>query len=185
MKGQLSRNKVVEQAVRISNEQGYDQLTIAKLASDFGIKSPSLYNHVANLTELRQILAVKGLEEIYDAVIHEAMAEVGDAAILKIAQAYVAYALKNPGLYDALSKVPEPTAPDYHEASEKLVGLMLKYFSAYALDKDDAIHAVRGFRSFLHGFVLIQKEGGFRLSQDLHETLAFFVRTYVNGLQKG
>ena len=48
----LDRAAVVEAAARLVDEEGVEQLSLGRLAERLGVRSPSLYNHVANKDEI-------------------------------------------------------------------------------------------------------------------------------------
>src|SRR5213596_3087062 len=48
----LSRERVLEAAIRIADEGGIEALTMRKLARELGVEAMSLYNHVANKDDL-------------------------------------------------------------------------------------------------------------------------------------
>jgi AcrR family transcriptional regulator len=48
----LSRERVLEAAVRLADEAGIESLTMRKLARELGVEAMSLYNHVANKSDL-------------------------------------------------------------------------------------------------------------------------------------
>jgi AcrR family transcriptional regulator len=45
----LSREVVVEGAASLADEKGLEAVTLTALASELGIRTPSLYNHVDGL----------------------------------------------------------------------------------------------------------------------------------------
>lgn len=53
----LTLPKIVETAVEIADANGIQEVTLASLAQRLGIRSPSLYNHVKGLQDVRNILA--------------------------------------------------------------------------------------------------------------------------------
>ena len=57
---------------------------------------------------------------------------------------------------------------------------MLSVLAGYRVKGDDALHATRGLRAIIHGFVSLDAAGGFRLKLDLGESfdrlLAAFAR---------
>jgi hypothetical protein len=53
--------------------------------------------------------------------------------------------------------------------------------TSLGLRGDDAIHAVRAFRSMVHGFATLEVAGGFGLPQDCDESF----RRLVNALAAG
>ena len=44
----LTRDRVIEAALALADEGGFDALSMRKLADELGVKAMSLYNHVAN-----------------------------------------------------------------------------------------------------------------------------------------
>src|SRR3712207_9244941 len=48
----LSRDRVLRKAIAIADKRGVGELTMRKLAKELGIEAMSLYNHVANKTDL-------------------------------------------------------------------------------------------------------------------------------------
>jgi len=48
----LSRERVVHAAIALADERGAEALTMRKLAGELGVEAMSLYNHVANKTDL-------------------------------------------------------------------------------------------------------------------------------------
>ena len=48
----LNRARVLQAAIALADERGAEQLTMRKLAKELGVEAMSLYNHVANKTDL-------------------------------------------------------------------------------------------------------------------------------------
>jgi len=48
----LNRERVLRAAIALADERGADALTMRKLAAELGVEAMSLYNHVANKTDL-------------------------------------------------------------------------------------------------------------------------------------
>src|SRR4051794_26096812 len=48
----LTRDRVLRTAVALADERGAEELTMRKLAKELGVEAMSLYNHVANKTDL-------------------------------------------------------------------------------------------------------------------------------------
>jgi AcrR family transcriptional regulator len=59
----LSRERVLEAAIRLADEGGIESLTMRKLARELGVEAMSLYNHVANKGDL--------VDAIVDLVVNE------------------------------------------------------------------------------------------------------------------
>lgn len=180
---QINLAKILEVAVDICNEEGYEQLVLSSISERLGIKTPSLYNHIEGLSDLKQQIAYHGLKMLYDTIIHSVIGYIGDDAIVSASKAYIGFVNKNPGLYSAISKVPDPYESQFDVLSNQLVQVLIKLFGVYHLSDEDSIHAVRGLRSILHGFASIQMDGGFRMNYLQEDSLDFVLVTFLKGLR--
>lgn len=178
----LDRAAVVQAAARIVDAKGADALTLAELAADLGVRTPSLYNHIAGLDGLRRDLALRGVRELNVRLTRAAVGKAGDAAILAFAGAYRVFAHKHPGLYALSLRAPNPGDEEMAAASGEALGTVVAVLGAYGLHDDIALHAVRGLRSICHGFVSLEAAGGFGLPLDRDASFHFLVQMFIAGL---
>src|SRR5438552_6992149 len=66
----LDQSTVVEAAAKLVDEEGIEQLTLGHLAERLGVRTPSLYNHVAGLSGLKHDLALYSLRDLLDRILH-------------------------------------------------------------------------------------------------------------------
>jgi hypothetical protein len=71
---------------------------------------------------------------------------------------------------------------DAADAARHLVEIVLAAIGGYALADEDAIHAVRIVRASLHGFVTLEREGGFGIPLSIEETFDRLVAVLDRGL---
>jgi len=180
----LDRSKILQTAGELADAHGLDNLTLASLAKALGIRSPSIYNHVEGLPELRHQLAVHALRQLYDRMLHAAAGRARDDAIHAIGRAYVEFAREHPGLYEAALRAPAPGQEELTRISEAIVKLLTDVLEPYGLAGDDAIHAVRALRSVLHGFASLEQKGGFGLPLDLDETFRRMLDIVIAGISR-
>ena len=60
----LDPARVVEVAAGIADSEGLDAVTLARVAGELGVRSPSLYNHVAGRADLLRAIAVLSVREL-------------------------------------------------------------------------------------------------------------------------
>jgi AcrR family transcriptional regulator len=60
----LTRERVLEAALRIADTEGLDALTMRRLGQELGVQAMSLYNHVANKDDLRNGIVEIVMSEI-------------------------------------------------------------------------------------------------------------------------
>jgi hypothetical protein len=82
-----------------------------------------------------------------------------------------------------LRAVPADDA-ELQQAGRELVELALAVLAAYQLPTDDALHAVRGLRAIVHGFVGLEAAGGFGLPLDLDTSFHRLVAAYIADLER-
>ena len=180
----LSTAAVVAAAADIADAEGLDRLTLARVAAAAGVRTPSLYNHVESLDDVRRRVALLALRDLADALRDAAVGRAGDDALVAMADAYRAYARRHPGRYAATQRAPAEGDEAMRAAATGAVDVVLAILRGYGLEGDDAIHAARAVRSALHGFVALETGGGFGIPVDLDESYARMVRALARGLRE-
>jgi AcrR family transcriptional regulator len=177
----LTAEAVVTGAAELADEQGLDAVTLARLASRLGVRPPSLYAHVGGLDDLRARLVARGAAQLADSLQAAAAGRAGADALAAVADAYRAYARAHPGAYTALQRAPAPDE-EGAEAAARVLAVMLAVLAGYGLEGEPALHATRAIRAGLHGFVLLEAQGGFGLPLSLDESFATLVAMLDRGL---
>jgi AcrR family transcriptional regulator len=178
----LDTDAVVRAAARLADAEGLEAVTLARLASDLGVRPPSLYAHVDGLGDLQRRIGGRGALELAHELQTAAAGRAGDDALIAIARAYRRYALAHPGSYEALQRAPDASDPEATAAAERVVEVVVAVLRGYGLTGDDAVHATRVIRSALHGFVTLERGRGFALPLGLDESYARLVAVLDRGL---
>jgi AcrR family transcriptional regulator len=187
----LDRGQVVRAAADLVNTEGGGALSLNRIAETLGVQTPSLYNHIAGLVDLQRelrLLNARGLEQrLAEAAIGKSRRE----AVLSIAQAYRTYALANPGVYLASLQVSGTARKltgvedvELEQAEERIVRIAMAVIASFGITGEDGLHAVRGLRSAIHGFVSLEIAGGFGLALDCDESFTRLIETFVVGLEE-
>jgi AcrR family transcriptional regulator len=159
-------------------------LSLSELAAELHVRTPSLYNHVAGLEALQRELALLAVEELRVRLTDAAVGRSGDDALHALAGAYRNFARERPGLYRQALRAPEPGDVEREAAAARVVDVVRRVLAGFGLRGDDAIHAVRAFRSAVHGFVSLETAGGFGLPLDLDESFRRLVEGVIRGLRE-
>ncbi|PEZ06588.1 TetR family transcriptional regulator [Bacillus sp. AFS018417] len=174
----LTLQKIIDTAAEIADVNGMQEVTLASLSQRLGIRSPSLYNHVKGLQDVRKNLGVYGIEQLHEELKEAVEGKSMDEAIHALGEAYVSFVRKHPGLYEATFLRDE----EVQQAGDGIVELCLHVLQHYGLEGEKAIHATRGLRSICHGFASIEQQGGFGLPLDLDVSLHLLLETFIKGL---
>lgn len=178
----LTSAKVVAAAAEMADRDGLHAMSLAALADALGVRVPSLYKHVDGLDDLQRRLAAEGISGLLAVLQRAARGKHRRDALLAVGAAYRRYAKTHPGQYQLMQRAVQPG--DAHAAdAEQIVALMTGIVGDYGLDGVDAVHAVRALRSALHGFVELERVGGFGLPASVNTSFATMLATFDRGLR--
>jgi AcrR family transcriptional regulator len=183
----LDRAAVVEAAAALADEEGLEGVTLAELASRLGVRTPSLYNHVAGLEGLRRELALLGTRELARRLGRAAVGKTTDEAAFAMAQAYRDFVKERPGLYAATVRsyrISYPGDSELAAAEGEAMETVLAVLASFGLSGEEAGHAARGLRSVAHGFATLEVAGGFGMPLDLDESFRRLLRAFTDGLRR-
>ena len=180
----LTTESVLDAAGKIADRDGLAAVTLARLAKDLGVKPPSLYKHVDGLDAVNRGLALRGLKAASARLQQATIGKARDDALFAFAHAYWQFAKDSPGLYAASLRAARPGENDLATAGEALVGVVLAVLAGYGVTGDDALHATRGLRAIVHGFVSLDAMGAFRLKLDLAESFDRLLMAFADDLRR-
>jgi AcrR family transcriptional regulator len=181
-RARLDTEGVVAAAARLADNEGLEAVSLTRLATELGIRAPSLYAHLNGVTDLRARLAARGARELAAELQAAATGRAGTEALKAMADAYRAYALNHRGLYMAIQGADNNDGDASTAARATLLDVVLAVLRAYGLTGDAAIHAARAVRSALHGFVALETSEGFGYPLALEESYRRLLAILDRGL---
>jgi AcrR family transcriptional regulator len=156
----LTTERLTRAGAELSDEVGFDRVTLTALARRFDVKVASLYSHLKNSQDLKTKIALLALEELADQGAAALAGRAGKDALTAFANVYRAYAREHPGRYTAtqLRLDPETAAVS---AGSRHAQMMRAILRGYDLTEPDQTSAVRLLGSVFHGYVSLEMGGGF------------------------
>ncbi|MDX1690033.1 MAG: WHG domain-containing protein, partial [Acidimicrobiia bacterium] len=171
-------------AAELADRHGLDALTLSAVARRLGIRPPSLYAHVEGVDGLRRLVASDGARRLADVLTDVAEDRSGREALAAFMHAYRAFAHRHPGLYEA-SQRDAPAPAEDPELAEALVAPVLVVAGALSdvgVPADRHVPVIRGLRSALHGWVDLERLGGFGLPEDVDDSFDTLVAMLLAGI---
>ena len=156
----LTPARIVAAAADLADVDGFDTVSMSAVARHFEVRDASLYAHVRSLHDLRSGIAVLSLAELADQVSAALAGRAGRDALVAFAHAYRLYALKHPGRYASTQMTLEPDVAE-QSAARRHADMTRAILRGYALSEPDETDAVRLLHDTFHGFVLLERGGGF------------------------
>ncbi|MFC9941710.1 TetR/AcrR family transcriptional regulator [Streptomyces pratensis] len=156
----LTAERLTRAGAEMADEVGFDKVTVAALARQFGVKDASLYSHVKSSQDLRTRIALLALAELADRVSAALAGRAGKDALEAFANAYRDYAREHPGRYAAaqLRLDPDAAAASAGGRHARMTRAILR---GYDLTEPDQTHAVRLLGSVFHGYISLESGGSF------------------------
>src|ERR1700691_6472991 len=180
----VDKDRICQQAIVLANSRGLDGLSMNDLAQALNIRAPSLYSHVAGIDDVKRLLALHGLDLLDRSVAQATIGKSGAEAVTAGLNAYRDFVRKNPGVYAAMIPTPPRSAREWRGAVDRLMDTLLASLREYGLCGSELIHALRGLRSLVHGFVSLESSGALKHRVDRDESFAWMVGSFVAALER-
>lgn len=178
----LTREKVLEEAGVLANEQGLHAVTITNLATHLGIKKPSLYNHIKDQEDIVSGIMVLGWKYVSDEICQNITAEDAKQAINELSHAIYDYAIANPGIFEAMLWHNTYENEDLMRVSEGLYSFFFCQTDKLGIGRNTANHLLRTYRSLVEGFILLVIHNSFGNPVSIEESFQISIDLFLNGL---
>lgn len=174
--------QVIDAAAAVADREGFDGLTMAAVAADLGVQSPSLYSHVDGLAGLRRAMALEAARRLGSAIAGAAGEREGVDALRAVAFAYRSFAKGHPALYAAMLPVPQHSDEEGYAVFAAPVRVIAEVLAGLGVAPAEAVPVIRSFRSALHGFVALEAGGGFGMPEDVDESFDVLIEVVIAGV---
>lgn len=185
MKAGLDKTTIIKAAADIADTKGIANVSLKVLASELGIKSPSLYKHFSGgLEELNKELMLYGWRSLEGEITKAAIGKAKDDAIIAVCYAYRDFAHHHKGLFEAMQWYNMYRSEEHLQATRRTIDILFQVLEAYGLTETQKIHCVRMLRGFLQGFSSIESHGGYGNPLSPDDTFDFALKTMLNGIRE-
>jgi AcrR family transcriptional regulator len=157
--------RIVAAAREIAEREGWDAVTVRRLAEGIEHSQPVLYSHFENRDAIVEAVALEGFREIAAALREAASGSAGPRnALTTVAVAYLAFALRHPALYEAMFILPTHlrfaeagTRPELRAGFEALAAVVKPFCGDMDVDA-----VTETFWAALHGLAQLERAGRIR-----------------------
>jgi AcrR family transcriptional regulator len=191
-----AKQKIFSAALELFNRQGYEEVSIRKIARKAGCAPATIYNYYRDKDALYLDLLKKGFEILFDLLTQSTCGDDPFVCLRRFAEAYFQFSQAYPYYYDIMFLYPVPKYLDYvgTEAEraareEKVVALksfrLLTKTAADVLGPgDDALQAAAELLALAHGCIALNRSGIWaELDADFHQLYFSAVDGYLGKLK--
>ncbi|BDI21420.1 TetR/AcrR family transcriptional regulator [Herbiconiux sp. L3-i23] len=168
----LDPDIVARRAIEIIDARGVEALTLAGVAADLGVATPSLYKHVGGLDDLVDRVAAIVTAELASGIGDATRGRSGRDALEALAAAYRRFALEHPGTYPLSQR--HRDSQRWTTSAAAALAAVIDALRAYGVTGDD-VDRIRFVRAALHGFVDLERGGGFGMPASVDASFAVLV----------
>lgn len=177
-RARLDHETVLVAAESLVDRDGYDALTMTLLAGELDTRVSSLYNHVANLEDLRAEIQVRAMELLGKHVRRAAMGHAGADGLRVLSHELRDFARQFPQRYAAITREPINRETFFAAAAETIEALAVMVRSA-GLPEERILPTGMAIFSALHGFVSLEVSGYYDGVDGLDAVFAQVIRGAV------
>ena len=186
-----TRARILDTALDIIIAEGFNNLSVRKIASRLGVTATTIYNYYTNKNEINLMIRIRGFEKLYALLTkHAAPFNDIEKKMKAMVRAYIEFGLTNPGYYDIMFNLHTPKYLDYvgtdieplaHSEKQnalKCLSLFTETIAAYIPVKEKrkdhiVLYQVVKFWSDLHGLVTLTNS---RLFHEVLDDVGSFIQ---------
>ncbi len=178
-----SKNRILETAMGIANEEGWDSLSVKKIADQLSVTSAALYKHFESFEDLKIHLSLICFQEISEMLEEVIQVRANSSAQLEyLALLLRKFALKKPGLFQASMFRGEKEPKELTTLRTRSQKLLRDLFRDYAIPEDKLLSVSRSFRALIFGILSLEIRRSFGLPEKPEESFKEAVSIFLAGL---
>ena len=182
-KAGLDKSAVIAKAAELANSEGLDAVTLKSLAEVLGIQSPSLYNYVGSLSELKKELMLYGWRQLEERMLRASAGVSGYDALRKMSCAFYKYARENKGVCDAAVRDNKFADGEAMAVAAGLFDVLYRIFEGVNISRENAEHLIRTMRGFLEGFSLLVNNDAFGNPVSVEKSFELSLDVLIEGMK--
>lgn len=179
----LDKNLVIERAANLANETGLENITLKLIADEFNVQTPSLYNHIKSLEDLKKGLMLYGWKQLEEKLLLAVVGVSGYDAMRAMCYAFYEYATENPGVFNAMLWYNKFQDEETLNATKRLFTVLFKIMGTLSIPDETINHLIRTFRGFLEGYALLVNNGAFGNPISIRESFDLSVEVLMAGVR--
>ena len=179
----LDKEIIVSRAAWLANEIGLENITLKMIAKEFGVQTPSLYNHIKSLEDLKKNLMIYGWKQLEQQILRSVAGVSGYEALRAMCYAFYEYATTNPGIFNAMLWYNKFQDEETVGVTEELFIVLFKIMGSLQISQENVNHLIRTFRSFLEGFSLLVNNKAFGNPISIKESFELSIEVLMAGIK--
>ncbi|MCP1109519.1 TetR/AcrR family transcriptional regulator [Ohessyouella blattaphilus] len=179
----LDTETVVKVAAEITDELGFDKVTLKEISERLGVRSPSLYNHIDNLSDLKEMVSTYAMELARDNLVKATRGRTGIDALKEMGRCYIRFAREHAGLYETIQWMNINSGVERDSLFSEVVQLVCDIAEGVGTTELEASHIIRTVRSLAHGFASVESHHGFSHPSSVESSYEYALDMFFYGIK--
>ena len=168
----LSRQDVINAAIRCIDEDGLSALGVSRVARSLGIKPPALYKHLDSAAHLQRATVLeiwqRYLTDCEQALAHN---EITPALLKQLGFFTRNFAKAYPGRYQLMMQVQlQPRDPEAVTVIHRSLSFLRQALAAHNLTDPQLIDVMRMLNAAIYGFISLEQSGLMTLERPVDQS---------------
>lgn len=155
-KAKFSREEIIDAAIDIVREDGFDALTSRALGTKLGSSARPIFTVFQNMEEVQQEVIISAKQK-YREYISKGLSQ--DLAFKGVGMEYILFSINEPKLFQLLFMTEQPQIPDLTEVlpliDDSYEQILRSIQSGYEIDKSSAKMLYRHLWIYTHGIATL------------------------------
>ena len=155
-KAKFSREEIIDAAINIVREDGFDALTSRALGTKLGSSAGPIFTVFQNMEEVQQVVIITAKQK-YREYISKGLSQ--DLAFKGVGMEYILFSINEPKLFQLLFMTEQPQIPDLTGVlpliDDSYEQILRSIQSGYGIDKSSAEILYRHLWIYTHGIATL------------------------------
>ena len=155
-KAKFSREEIIDAAINIVREDGFDALTSRALGTKLGSSARPIFTVFQNMEEVQQVVIITAKQK-YREYISKGLSQ--DLAFKGVGMEYILFSINEPKLFQLLFMTEQPQIPDLTGVlpliDDSYEQILRSIQSGYGIDKSSAEILYRHLWIYTHGIATL------------------------------
>lgn len=179
----VDMDMIVKVTAVLVDERGIEAVTLKEISERLNIRSPSLYNHISGLPELKEKVSHYAMGLLRDCLIKATMGQSGIDALKEMGRAYIQFAREHTGLYETIQWMNITADVQSGSLFSEVIRHVFEIASEIGAGELEVSHIIRTVRSLAHGFASVESHRGFSHPSSVESSYEYALDMFFLGLK--
>ncbi len=179
----IAKEDIVRVAAQLADEIGIDNITLKEISRRLDIQSPSLYNHISGLPDLKEQVSLYVMETLREHMVRSVIGRTGIDALKEMGRSFIQFAREHSGMYETVQWMNIADNVQNGSLFSEVVHLVYDIADNLGVDELSASHIIRTVRCLAQGFASVESHQGFSHPSSVESSYEYALDMFFLGIK--